>query len=67
MTVRRITPKYWATFADHASPEAISAHLAGAIAERSSTDRYIAKLGALLERRTAEKAAGTWPTTEEQP
>jgi hypothetical protein len=68
VTARRVAPKYWPTFAENASPEAISAYLAGANTERLSLDRYIAKLETLLERRTAEKATGTWPTIDkEQP
>lgn len=68
MTARRVAPKYWAGFAEHAAPEAISAYLASATAERRSLDRYIVKLQDLLERRTAEQAAGTWLTTDkEQP
>lgn len=67
MTPRlRVTPKYWAGFAENAAPEAISVYLAAAQKERSSLDRYIAKLETLLDRRTAEKAAGTWPATAEE-
>jgi hypothetical protein len=68
VTDRRVTPKYWALFAENAAPQAISAYLAWAVAERRTLDRYIAKLEALLERRTAEQTAGIWPTTDkEQP
>lgn len=62
----KVTPKYWASFAENAAPEAITAYLAAANTERRSLDRYIAKLEALLERRTDEKAAGTWPTVSEE-
>lgn len=58
----KVAPKYWASFAENAAPEAIAVYLTAANTERRSLDRYIAKLEVLLERRTAEKAAGTWPT-----
>jgi hypothetical protein len=63
VTDRRVTTKHWAGFAENASPEAIEIHLRWAQTERRSIDRYITKLETLLERRTAEKAAGTWPAT----
>jgi hypothetical protein len=62
VTDRRVSAKHWPTFAESASPEAITVYLALTAAERDSLDRYIAKLETLLERRTAEKTAGTWPT-----
>lgn len=64
MSGRKIAPKYWACFADNAAPEAIAVYLAAANTERRSLDRYIAKLETLLETRTAELAAGTWPVVE---
>lgn len=69
MTTRRVSVKHWPTFAESASPEAIAVYLAGAVADRRSLDRYIAKLETLLARRSAEKTAGTWPDpmTEERP
>lgn len=66
MTARRVTAKYWAGFAENAAPEAIAVYLASAHAERRTLDRYIGKLENLLELRTAEKAAGTWPTTDKE-
>ena len=67
MTDRRVSPKHWAGFAENASPEAITEYLKTARADQRRADRYTAKLEALLQRRTAEQAAGTWPTTKEQP
>lgn len=66
MTTHRVSAKHWPTFATNASPEAITAHLAGAEADRRGLDRYITKLETLLERRTAEQAAGTWPTSNRE-
>lgn len=67
MSALRVAPKYWAGFAENAAPEAISTYLASANTERRALDRYIAKLEALLERRAAEREAGTRPTIKEQP
>ncbi|GAA4225975.1 hypothetical protein GCM10022254_09340 [Actinomadura meridiana] len=52
-------------FAESASPEAIAIHLdderRAAKASAAAFARRIAWLEQLRERRTAEKAAGTWP------
>lgn len=58
-----------ALFAECASPEAIRAHLAKARAAARKAQRHVDWLEDLLERRTAERDAGTWPhsTTGEVP
>lgn len=61
----RLDPRYKANFAEHASPEAVEVYLSTARADRAKLDRHIAWLEALLERRTAEKAAGEWPAQAE--
>ena len=62
----RLNPRYKASFAEHASPEAIDEYLRTARADRAKLDRHIAWLEALLERRAGEKAAGEWPHQAER-
>lgn len=50
-----------ARFAEHASPEAIQAQLPKARAAARQAQRRVTWLEELLDRRTTELAAGTWP------
>jgi hypothetical protein len=49
-------------FADHASPEAITAELAAARAEKERADDRVSWLETLLDRRVREVTDGTWPS-----
>lgn len=51
-------------FEAHASPEAINAMLMRERETAKRISRRVEWLEGLLARRTAEKAAGTWPPTE---
>jgi hypothetical protein len=62
--VRYPTPNDRAAMEQHASPAALADGLEVARAERRRLDRHIAWLEQLHTRRTAEKAAGTWPPTD---
>lgn len=53
-------------YAAHASPESIQIQLKKTRAEGRRIERRITWLEALLERRTAERAAGAWPTPAEE-
>lgn len=48
-------------YAAHAAPESIAAYLARARRAQRVAEREVEWLSALLERRTAERDAGTWP------
>jgi hypothetical protein len=64
--MRKVAAKDRARVEEHASPEALAAMLAEARAEQRALGRYVEWVEALLERRTAEKAAGTWPAIDQE-
>lgn len=64
--MRKVAAKDRARVEEHASPEALAAYLSDARTEQRALGRYIEWLEALLERRTAEKAAGTWPVVDKE-
>ncbi|MGI5162737.1 hypothetical protein ACQEU3_47025 [Spirillospora sp. CA-253888] len=53
------------TFEQHASPDAITAHLTRERAARDRINRRITWLEQLLDRRTHERNDGHWPATGE--
>ncbi|MFJ9771191.1 hypothetical protein ACIRVF_08100 [Kitasatospora sp. NPDC101157] len=58
--------KDWPLYEASAAPESISESLGKARAQRRRLDRDIARLEELLDRRTRERDAGTWPPKEQQ-
>lgn len=65
MSNERETPtSITALFRDNAAPEAINARLEKARGRLKQWERHVRALESLLETRTVEKAAGTWPTKE---
>lgn len=62
--IARLDPRHKAQFAENASPEAIAEHIATARADLQRLTRHLAWLEELHARRTEERAAGTWPTTD---
>jgi hypothetical protein len=64
--MRKVAAKDRARVEEHASSEAITAMLAEARAEQRALGRYIEWIEALQVRRTAEKAAGTWPAIDQE-
>ena len=57
--------KHRAGFERHAAPGAVQFQLDAARRRLALVQTEVAWLTALLEKRTAEKAAGTWPYTDE--
>ena len=60
-----VLPKNRAKFERYAAPEAVQFQLDDARRRLASVQTEVAWMTELLAKRTAEKAAGTWPYTDE--